>query len=213
VGGYLGGEYNPLGGYYLVSEDMAHVWVEVFIAGQGWLRVDPSSFASNAGAVWAPSRRSLLLKIRMTLDSLNHTWNRTVITYDFERQVAVVLTVGQQLQGIEPGRALKGLLPYLAYVAGMAAFAALLLYRKRLFPPREERLLRAFYRRVERDCGVAAERGRVGLFDLADMTGNTGVRAFADIYAGVVYRDRRLTEEEYRRLRRMVRDGFGGEGG
>ncbi|MEI6826125.1 MAG: DUF3488 and transglutaminase-like domain-containing protein, partial [Desulfuromonadales bacterium] len=28
VGGYLGGEYNEMGGYYIVTEDKAHVWVE-----------------------------------------------------------------------------------------------------------------------------------------------------------------------------------------
>ena len=50
VGGYLGGEYNDAGGYYLVTESMAHVWVEVYIDGKGWLRIDPSGFASNAGS-------------------------------------------------------------------------------------------------------------------------------------------------------------------
>jgi hypothetical protein len=187
---------------------MAHVWVEVFIDGQGWLRIDPSSFARNAGAVWAPPRRSLLLKIRMTLDSLNHTWNRVVISYDFERQLDVALKVGQKLQGVEPGRAIKVGLPYLMFLAGMAGISALLLFRKRLFPSREERLLRAFYRRVERDCGIVIERGRVGLFDIVALTANTRVREFADIYAGAVYRDRRLVDDEYCQLRQIVRDGF-----
>ncbi|HBA71071.1 MAG TPA: DUF3488 domain-containing protein, partial [Geobacter sp.] len=63
VGGYVGGDYNQLGGYYLVSEDMAHVWVEAFIEGRGWLRIDPSSFATNAGEVWNPEKsRSLMLR-------------------------------------------------------------------------------------------------------------------------------------------------------
>ncbi|MBC8017806.1 MAG: DUF3488 domain-containing protein, partial [Verrucomicrobia bacterium] len=134
VGGYLGGEYNQLGGYYLVSDDMAHVWVEVYIAGQGWLRVDPSSFAQNAGAVWGSPRKSLLLKIRITLDSLNHTWNRAVISYDFERQASVVRKAGKSLQGLEAGRALKALLPYLVFAAGVVGLSTSLLCRKRLFP-------------------------------------------------------------------------------
>jgi hypothetical protein len=69
-------------------------------------------------------------------------------------------------------------------------------------------LLRAFYRRVERDCSVTVERGRVGLFELAALSGNPRVRLFADTYAGVVYRDRRLTDDEFGRLRRLVREGF-----
>lgn len=208
VGGYLGGEYNQLGGYYLVTEDMAHVWVEVYIDGQGWLRVDPSSFAQNAGAVWAVPRRSLLLKIRMALDSLDHTWNRAVISYDFERQVDVARKVGTRLQGLDAGRVAKGLLYVLAWVAGAAGLLLLLIRRKQFFPPREERLLRAFYRRVARDCRVRPERGRMGLFEIADLTGNARVRAFAEVYAGAAYRDRRLTEQEYSHLKRMVMIGF-----
>jgi transglutaminase-like putative cysteine protease len=209
VGGYLGGEYNDLGGYYLVREETAHVWVEAFINGRGWVRVDPSSFARNAGTVWggAPPK-SLLHKIRLMLDSLNHTWDSAVITYDLERQIAVARQAGKSLQGFEAGRALKALLPYLGVVVVLLGLPALLLNRKRLFPSQEERLLHAFYRQVERDCSVHPERGRVGLFELADLTGSSQVRAFADIYAGAVYRDRRLTDDECRQLKQLVRGGF-----
>jgi len=209
VGGYLGGEYNDVGGYYLVSEDMAHVWVEVFINGQGWLRVDPSGFAQNADAVWgAAAPKSLSRKIRLLIDSLDHTWNSAVITYDFERQVAVANSVGRRLQGIDVSAFFKGALRYLIVAVGVLAVCLPLFYRRRLFPSREERLLRAFYRRVRRDCSLTVERGRVGLFELADLTGSARVRLFADIYAGVVYRDRRLSDDEYRRLRELIRNGF-----
>jgi hypothetical protein len=93
-------------------------------------------------------------------------------------------------------------------MAGVAGVYLILLHRKRLFPARDERLLRAFYRQVERDFSVTVERGGVGLFELADRTGSSRVRQFADCYAGVVYRDRQLSEDEYMRLRQMVREGF-----
>jgi len=209
VGGYLGGDYNDLGGYYLVSEEMAHVWVEAFITGRGWLRVDPSSFAQNAGAVWGGSpRKSLLRRFRMTLDSLSFAWNSTVITYDFERQLGAVQSAGRHLQGLDGKAALRSVVRYLLIAVGAAGACLVLLYWKRLFPAREERLLRAFYRRVRRDCPVTVERGRVGLFELAERTGNPRVRLFADTYAGAVYRDRRLADDEYRQLRQMVRAGF-----
>ncbi len=35
VGGYLGGNYNNLGDYYQVTEDMAHVWVEAWLIQSG----------------------------------------------------------------------------------------------------------------------------------------------------------------------------------
>lgn len=208
--GYLGGEYNELGGYYLITEDMAHVWVEAFIAGKGWVRIDPSGFAQNAGAIWGGGpKRDLLSRLRLALDSFNHSWNRTIIVYDFDRQVEVARTVGQKLHGLEPGKVLKaswsGLL-----LAGLC-IAAVVLYkgRKRLWPSREERLLRKFYRAVERDCQVKVKHEAVGLFELASACGDRRVRDFVQIYAGAVYRDRRLTSEEYHRLKQMVRNGFG----
>jgi transglutaminase-like putative cysteine protease len=208
VGGYLGGEYNQLGGYYLVSEDQAHVWVEAYITGQGWLRIDPSSFARNASAVWAPTGKSLLLKVRMTLDSLDHAWNRSVITYDFERQIDVARTVGTRLQGIEAGRIVKNSVPYLGSAFVILLVSLVVWKRKGLFLSREERLLRRFYRRLDQDCGIVVERGRAGLFEVAERTGNSDVRSFVDIYAGAVYRDRRLNEQEFGLLQNILKGGF-----
>lgn len=41
--GYLGGEPNVIGGYQMVWQSDAHAWVEVLIAGRGWVRVDPTA--------------------------------------------------------------------------------------------------------------------------------------------------------------------------
>lgn len=49
VTGYLGGEWNPVGGYYVVRQSDAHAWAEVWLEGSGWVRVDPT-------AVVAPER-------------------------------------------------------------------------------------------------------------------------------------------------------------
>jgi transglutaminase-like putative cysteine protease len=209
AGGYLGGEYNDLGGYYLVREDLAHVWVEAFIAGKGWVRVDPSGFADNAGAVWGQAPRTNLLRtLRMTIDSLDHNWNTVVITYDFERQADAVRSAGRRLQGIDAPALFRAALRYLVMLVAVAGVCLIAVNRKRLFPSREERLLRAFYRRVERDCSLKVERGRVGLFELADLSGDAGVRAFVDLYAGAVYRDRPLTDEECVSLQKLIGKGF-----
>ena len=34
VGGYYGGDYNDMAGYYVITEERAHVWVEVWIRGK-----------------------------------------------------------------------------------------------------------------------------------------------------------------------------------
>jgi transglutaminase-like putative cysteine protease len=49
VGGYLGGEVNPVNRTVIVHQFDAHAWNEVWLEGQGWVRVDPT-------AVVAPDR-------------------------------------------------------------------------------------------------------------------------------------------------------------
>ena len=43
VGGYLGGERHPLGGYLIVRQYNAYAWIEVQIKDQGWVRIDPTA--------------------------------------------------------------------------------------------------------------------------------------------------------------------------
>lgn len=52
VVGYLGGEYNDLGHFFLVRQADAHAWCEVWLPQKGWTRVDPT-------AAVAPGRASL----------------------------------------------------------------------------------------------------------------------------------------------------------
>jgi transglutaminase-like putative cysteine protease len=209
VGGYLGGEYNDLGGYYQVGENRAHVWVEAYLDGRGWQRIDPSAFAVNAGSLWGTEpERSLLLRLRMALDSLDHAWNRSVISYDFEHQVTGIRAAAGRLQSLDPGRLLPLLSRLLLLLAPASALLFLLTRRRQLFPTREERLLRRFFKKVEQQCGVSVVRGRQGLFEIAEATGNPSVREFVAIYAGALYRDRQLTADEIRALRRILEKGF-----
>ena len=52
VMGYQGGELNGIGGYYIVRQSDAHAWTEVWLADEGWVRVD-------AVAAVAPERVAL----------------------------------------------------------------------------------------------------------------------------------------------------------
>lgn len=58
--GYQGGELNPLNGDWLVREEAAHAWVEVWLDKVGWQRVDPT-------AAVAPER---ILQARLSADAL-----------------------------------------------------------------------------------------------------------------------------------------------
>ena len=67
VAGYQGGELNPLGDHLLVRQYDAHVWVEAWLEGQGWVEVDPT------GAV-APTR------IEQGLDAALAEYGESVLT-------------------------------------------------------------------------------------------------------------------------------------
>ncbi len=103
VGGYYGGEYNVLAGYYLVRESAAHVWVEAFVGG-AWVRIDPSRLAQNSGAFVRPAFSSW----QQLLDSLDYYWTQAVITYDLGRQIQLLQYADLELRDLHlptaPGR-------------------------------------------------------------------------------------------------------------
>ncbi|MEX1197060.1 MAG: transglutaminaseTgpA domain-containing protein [Pseudohongiellaceae bacterium] len=105
VVGYQGGERNPYEDYLMVYQYNAHAWVEVWLEGQGWTRVDPTATVAperiELGAeAWLQAygeRTGLdplgggrnnpwLNALRLRLDSLNYAWNRWVINFDSASQ-------------------------------------------------------------------------------------------------------------------------------
>ena len=121
VGGYLGGEVNPNGGYLVVRQFDAHGWAEVWIDGEGWVRVDPTSavapnrIESGLASALEGSERSnlslltnarfdtgsLLSRALMTFDSIEHRWNMFVVGYDGQVQQNVL---GKWFGDLKPGR-------------------------------------------------------------------------------------------------------------
>jgi hypothetical protein len=197
VGGYLGGEYNKLGEYYLVTDDKAHVWVEAYLAGNGWVRIDPSRLASNAGQVWRPpGPLGIFKRISLAIDSFNHTWNRSVITYDFERQVNIVSHLGARWQGFD---VIKSVRQYLPYFAGLILLAVTLFVVKRstFFYSREQRILNRFLAITEQQFSLPIDKNCTGLFEISAAANNSDVSDFVSIYASAIYHDRCLTDDEY----------------
>jgi protein-glutamine gamma-glutamyltransferase len=82
VNGFLPGEFNDLGGDYVVRASDAHSWVEVFFPGNGWVTFDPTPAGpENAGG--------FLSRLGQYLDWISLTWNEWVISYDFAHQVVL----------------------------------------------------------------------------------------------------------------------------
>jgi len=111
VTGYLGGEYNDVGNYYIVRQSDAHAWAEVWLAGQGWVRVDPTgaiapdrverglsaALSDNAALPFMERNPPQWMRdLRFNLDALANQWNQWVLGYDSERQFAFLTRLGME---------------------------------------------------------------------------------------------------------------------
>lgn len=101
VTGYQGGAPNPLGDYFIVRQSDAHAWAEVWLAGRGWVRVDPTAAVSpdrveeGIAAALPVAELPLALaqldvawlqRVRLSWDLVNNNWNQWVLGYGHERQ-------------------------------------------------------------------------------------------------------------------------------
>lgn len=209
VGGYFGGEYNDIGGYYVVSDDMAHVWVEACINGREWRRVDPSGLAVNSTARNEAERAGIGRRLQMYLDALDYYWNLTVISYDLESQLQLVSGVGSRL-GMRrfhfrptPGLIAAIFLPFLAAVVIFTA-------RKRATSSLEEKMVRRFLMVIRKRFRIEPLADS-GLHELASLVNDSRVDSFVSIYGRAVYRDRKLSPEEIRTLNRLLRELVSGK--
>jgi hypothetical protein len=110
VTGYQGGEYNELGGYYILRQYDAHAWAEVWLRDRGWVRIDPTAAISPeriqsglsaalpdaALPFLARTQSPFLIKLRFNLDTLTNQWNQWVLSYDTERQFAFLTRMGME---------------------------------------------------------------------------------------------------------------------
>ncbi len=103
VTGYQGGWVNDVGNYLLVRNSDAHGWSEVWLAGRGWVRVDPTAAVSparierGAAAVhgsngWFGSE--WLLDVRNRLDVVNRLWTQTIVQFNALRQQSLLTPFG-----------------------------------------------------------------------------------------------------------------------
>ena len=201
VGGYYGGDYNDVGGYYAVTEDRAHVWVEAFVEGRGWVRVDPSSFSSNFDRT-VSSSRGVVTKVAALLDSFTWYWNQAVITYDLQKQIDILRRANRQFRGLSLSFDTTMLSPALALAAVLAVAIWWVVARGSRTP--EERILRRFLARIEKVYGIPRNHRSRGLKELADLVNDPAAAEFAAIFGGIVYRDRRLSNEEFRQLMQVI---------
>ena len=171
VTGYQGGEMNPVDGFMTVRQSDAHAWAEVWLAGRGWIRVDPTAAVSpdrvQRSLARALPRRppfgiegfgrlldlgndaSWLAQLRFRFSAINNGWNQWVLNYTPERQRGLL-------------DALEAALMHWHTLAAIALAAALLM------------LVRAVRRRRQSDpadalySALCLQLGRLGMVRARD---------------------------------------------
>jgi len=140
VTGYQGGERNPVDGYWQVRQADAHAWSEVWLAGRGWTRVDPTAAVApqriergvrltptGSASDAAERARSMAQRLWFNLDAIGNAWNQWILSYDRSRQESLLSRFG-----ISAGdwRQLAAVLA--AVLAALIGVAALLTLRPHL---------------------------------------------------------------------------------
>jgi transglutaminase-like putative cysteine protease len=108
VTGYLGGEWNPVGGYLLVRQSEAHAWTEIWLDGRGWTRVDPTAvvsperlqrgvydmLADSLPASSALYRTAWVNRLSQLWDGANQWWQDRVVEFNLRSQLDVLRKLG-----------------------------------------------------------------------------------------------------------------------
>jgi transglutaminase-like putative cysteine protease len=82
--GFLGAEYNPIEGYYIVRQSNAHAWVEAWLGDEvGWRQFDPTPPSGRP----VSAEMSAALVLQQALDFIQFRWDRYVLTYGFNDQL------------------------------------------------------------------------------------------------------------------------------
>ena len=169
VTGYLGGEWNPIGGYFTIRQSDAHAWAEVWIEERGWTRVDPTAVVEPGrldrgildllpNAVSAPARMfrasSTLTALLQRWDALNAWWSGHVVEFDFRAQLSLLQHLGIDSPGARDlaWAFASGLIGWLLWIAWQLG--------RGMPGGRPDRLARAYAR-------LCSKLGRTGVYRAA----------------------------------------------
>jgi transglutaminase-like putative cysteine protease len=176
IGGYQGGEINPVTGHLVVRQFDAHAWAEVWLDGRGWVRLDPTAavaparIESGLDAALSETDRAVLSAITgrrfegvpglkdvlYLFESMQHRWSLWVVGYDTDRQARYLADL---LGEVTPTRV--GLVMLLGGGVSLGLVAMSLFWRRRAVPDHPaQRAFRRFAQRL----------GRIGLTRLPDET-------------------------------------------
>ena len=144
VVGYHGGTYNPVGGFWNITQKNAHAWAEVLLETGIWMRIDPTAVLPESQTMAIFNQASLSLtqrnssefnfgilynEVTLFFDTLNYRWNEFFLDYGQQSQKDLYDDIANNLKNI--GIALIGLL--LIYFLFSKLFDWLKIRRKRKY--------------------------------------------------------------------------------
>src|SRR5580704_13508279 len=88
INGFQVGEYNDVGGDFIVRASDAHSWVEAYFPGHGWITFDPTPSGETESRGW-------FAEAAKYMDWFQLQWGEWVINYDFLHQVTLGQGVGR----------------------------------------------------------------------------------------------------------------------
>jgi transglutaminase-like putative cysteine protease len=232
VTGYQGGELNPQGGYFIITQADAHAWAEVWLDGRGWVRVDPTGAVAperieygaaalrrmlSEGATPGQLSQSDLRRIieldwvaralrqaRLTWDLVNQGWNEWFLQFDRESQFDLLRLIGFRTPTWVQlaGVLVSGVLLF------TLLFAAVVLWRRRPVDP-VLRAYRTFCARLAR-AGVARAPGE-GPLDYARRAAlalpalRPDIEHFTGLYVNLRYGDAAAAPQQQELIARLRR--------
>ena len=110
VTGYLGGEFNPVSGDFVVRQSDAHAWAEVWFEESGWTRVDPTGAVSpsrieqgisqafgeeeNVPAHLRRNSTDWVWEVQARWEAINAAWNEFFLAYGPDAQKSMLALLG-----------------------------------------------------------------------------------------------------------------------
>ncbi|WP_133498325.1 transglutaminase TgpA family protein [Cognatilysobacter terrigena] len=212
VTGYVGGQWNRLGGYWMIRRMDAHAWAEVWLPQRGWVRVDPT-------AAVAPERIYDTIDDRLPagglLDTLQgprgfaqvgdwmrQNWNDLVLGFNADRQERLLAPLGLDR--------LSGMQLVLLFVVAAALALGLMVWLSLRAPREHDPVLRAWHGLVARYARVGLGRG---VHEPATVWAERITKARADRTRGLLELTARFADSRYAAgvadeasARRLVRD-------
>jgi transglutaminase-like putative cysteine protease len=95
VNGFQMGEFNPIGGDYIVRESDAHSWIEAYIPERGWIEFDatpPDMRLASTG---------IAAQLGHYADAIELMWSSYILVYDTDSQSQLFRSAQERLQSLQ----------------------------------------------------------------------------------------------------------------